>query len=233
MARARSQKAPRAARDQEGASARPWGEFLGVALLALSVLLIGGLISFQAGDGLLMGPVGQLLATALYAVLGMAAYLLALGVAGLGLKALLGREVELEIGESLGFAAATLSGCVLLHIAFPEYRLGGYTAGGLTGEIIGEICIGLFDVVGTYLVTVAILTVGLIASTPLSTRHLVRGGELVVRGAVATGHYLWGICLGCVDALRNPPAAEAEECAEEEEDELEEEVAEEEEEEEE
>ena len=74
MARARSQKAPRAARDQEGASARPWGEFLGVALLALSVLLIGGLISFQAGDGLLMGPVGQLLATALYAVLGMAEY---------------------------------------------------------------------------------------------------------------------------------------------------------------
>ncbi|MEZ4381800.1 MAG: DNA translocase FtsK 4TM domain-containing protein [Nannocystaceae bacterium] len=231
MARARSQKATRAARDQEGASARPWGEFLGVALLALSVLLIGGLLSFQAGDGLLMGPVGQLLATALYAVLGMAAYLLALGIAGLGLKALLGREVELEIGESLGFAAATLAGCVLLHISFPEYRLGGYTAGGLTGEIVGEICIGLFDVVGTYLVTVAILTVGLIASTPLSTRHLLHGGDLVLRGALATGNYLWGICLGCVDALRNPPAAEEEE-EEVEEDEVEDELVEDEEEEE-
>ena len=146
MARARSQKAPRKAREREGASARPWGEFLGVALLAISVLIVGGLVSFQASDGLLMGPVGQLLATALYAVLGMAAYLLALGMAGLGLKALLGSEVELEILEALGFAAATFSGCILLHITFPEYRIGGYTAGGLTGELLGELWIPGMDV---------------------------------------------------------------------------------------
>ncbi|MCA9635699.1 MAG: DNA translocase FtsK 4TM domain-containing protein, partial [Myxococcales bacterium] len=187
--------------------------------MALSVLTVGGLISFQAGDGLLMGPFGLLVATALYAVLGMAAYLLAAGIAGLGLKALLGREVELEIAEALGFSAATLAGCVLLHITFPEYRVAGYTAGGLTGELVGEIFLGLFEVVGTYLVALALLVVGLIASTPLSARHLVRGGRLVVRGAVATANYLWGIGVGCVDALRNPPAADEDEVDEDEVDE--------------
>jgi len=46
MARTRSAKAPRAAAGDEGASARPWGEFLGVAFLALAVLTVGGLVSY-------------------------------------------------------------------------------------------------------------------------------------------------------------------------------------------
>ena len=160
MPRARSTKA---ASPAKGGLFRPWGEFLGVLLLALAILLIGGLGSLQAGDGGLMGPVGRLLASASYAVLGMATYILGLGVAGLGVRALLGRDVELRVGPALGFLAATIAGCVLLHVSFPSYRLGGYTAGGLLGEIVGELALGSFDVVGTYLVAVATLCVGLFA----------------------------------------------------------------------
>ena len=63
---------------------RGWGEFLGVALLAIGGLMAGGLISYQFGDGNLMGPVGRLVASALYAGFGMAAYLIVLGVVGIG-----------------------------------------------------------------------------------------------------------------------------------------------------
>ena len=137
------------------------GEFLGVALLAIGALMLGGLASYQFGDGMLMGPVGRLVAGALYAGFGMAGYLIVLGVVGMGAKALLGQRMELRIGEGIGFAAATVAGCVLLHVLFPEYRVHGYTAGGLAGELLGEVSLGLFDRVGTFLVTLTIMCLGL------------------------------------------------------------------------
>lgn len=200
---------------------RPWGEFLGIALLAIGVLMVGGLCSYQFGTGNLMGPVGGLVASALYATLGMGAYLLVLGVLGLGIKALLGETMEIRAGEGLGFAGATIAGCVLLHVTFPEYRTHGLTAGGLTGELLGEVGLGLFDSAGTYLIAIALLCVGLFASTPLSVAHLVLAARAVVRGTVALAAYLWGGLLGIIDGLRG--RGDADEAAAEEEDEYEEE----------
>jgi S-DNA-T family DNA segregation ATPase FtsK/SpoIIIE len=210
--RERSESA-RGARTRDGSSGlpRPWGEFLGIALLAIGVLMVGGLCSYQFGAGNLMGPVGRLVASALYATLGMGAYLLVLGVLGLGVKSLLGEAMEVRAGEGLGFAGATIAGCVLLHVTFPEYRTHGLTAGGLTGEVLGEIGLGLFDRAGTYLVTLALLTVGLFASTPLSVEHLVGAARLVARGVVAVAAYLWSGVVGLVDGLRGRNREEPEE----------------------
>ena len=236
MAKSRANPEPaRNSRVRESSSGlpRPWSEFLGVVLLAIGVLMLGGLFSYQFGAGTLMGPVGRLVASALYAALGMGSYLLVLGVLGLGVKALLGDEMELRAGEGVGFTLATVMGCVLLHVMFPGYRIHGYTAGGLAGEILGEIGLGLFDRAGTYLVAGALLCVGLFASTPLSTAHVVAAARFVGRTVVAVGQYLWGGLTGLVDALRGRPVEEeAEEEAEEDaEDEVEEEEEEEEEEE--
>ena len=181
---------------------RGWGEFLGVALLAIGGLMLGGLISYQFGDGNLMGPVGRLVASALYAGFGMAAYLIVLGVVGIGVKALLGHRMELRIGEGVGFSSATLAGCVLLHVMFPAYRVHGYTAGGLSGELLGEVSIGLFDHAGTYLLTLTIMCLGLIASTPLTFAHLVSGGRAIGRGAMWTARYLWSGVIGIAQAQR-------------------------------
>mgnify|MGYP000729940832 CR=1 FL=1 len=213
------------ARDVNSGLPRPWGEFLGIALLAIGVLMVGGLCSYQFGGGTLMGPVGRLVASALYATLGMGSYLLALGVVGLGIKSLLGEAMEVRAGEGLGFAGATIAGCVLLHVTFPEYRTHGLTAGGLTGEVLGEIGLGLFDQAGTYLIALALLCVGLFASTPLSVAHVVMGARLVGRSCVAVGAYLWGGLRGLVDSLRGkaPEATEEEEVDEEEVDEEEDE----------
>jgi DNA segregation ATPase FtsK/SpoIIIE, S-DNA-T family len=201
MGTAKKKTKPRgAASAPTGGLPRPWSEFLGVALLAVGVLMAGGLVSYQAGDGTLMGPVGHLVAAALYASFGMAAYLVTLGVFGVGLKALLGQGMEISLGEGLGFSVATLAGCVLLHVSFPEYRVHGYTAGGLAGELVGEVCLGLFHHAGTYLVAVAMMCVGLLASTPLSAEHLIAAGRAAGRGSVAIGRYLW---TGVVDLIQS------------------------------
>lgn len=170
---------------------RPFGEFLGVALLAVGALMLGGLLSYQGGDGTLMGPVGYLAAGALYASFGMASYLIALGVVGMGIQSLSGRGMEIGLGEGFGFAVATTAGCVLLHVMFPGYRVHGYTAGGLLGELVGEVSLGLFHHAGTYLVALAVMCAGLLASTPLSSAHLVALGRMIARGVRGGALYLW------------------------------------------
>ena len=189
---------------------RGWGEFLGIALLAIGGLMCGGLFSYQFGDGHLMGPVGRLAAGALYAGFGMAGYLVVLGVVGTGVKALMGLRMELRMGEGVGFTAATVAGCILLHVSFPTYRVHGYTAGGLAGELLGEVSLGLFDHVGTYLVCVAAMTLGLIASTPLTLGHLLSGVKWVVGGAGDLGKYVSGSAASLWQAQREA-AAEARE----------------------
>ncbi len=178
---------------------RTMSEFLGVALLAVGALMLGGLVSYQGGDGTLMGPVGQLAAGALYASFGMASYLIVLGVVGMGVQALLGRGMEIGLGEGLGFGVATTAGCVLLHVMFPAYRVHGYTAGGLLGELVGEVSLGLFHHAGTYLVALAVMCGGLLASTPLSSAHLVSLGRACWGGLRTAVDYLVG---GVTDLIR-------------------------------
>jgi DNA segregation ATPase FtsK/SpoIIIE, S-DNA-T family len=170
---------------------RSFGEFLGVALLAVGALMLGGLLSYQGGDGTLMGPVGYLAAGALYASFGMASYLIALGVVGMGIQSLSGRGMEMGLGEGLGFSVATTAGCVLLHVMFPDYRVHGYTAGGLLGELVGEVSLGLFHHAGTYLVALAVMCAGLLASTPLSSAHLLALGRMSGRGIRGAALYLY------------------------------------------
>ena len=198
-----SSRTPSSSREEKGASGIPrrWGEFLGIALLAIAALMLGGLSSFQFGEGGLMGPVGRIVAGALYAGFGMAAYLIVLGVVGMGAKALMGQEMELRLGEGIGFTAATIAGCVLLHITFPSYRVHGYTAGGLSGELLGEVSLGLFDYAGSYLVAFAVLVAGLIASTPLNFGHLLVGVRFVADGSQALLGYFWE---GLMSIVRAP-----------------------------
>ena len=191
-----------------------WGEFLGVSLLAIGTLMFGGLFSFQFGDGTFMGPVGHLVAAALYAGFGMAGYLIALGVVAIGIKALTGRQMEIRLGEGVGFSFATVAGCVLLHISFPEYRVHRYTAGGLSGELLGEVSLGLFDHAGTYLIGLAVLCIGLIASTPLEAGHLTSAFGHVANWARAGVAYLWN---GSVSVVQSQREAFAEAWEEEEE----------------
>ncbi len=189
---------------------RGWGEFLGIALIAAGVLMLGGLVSYQTGSGTLMGPVGHIVATGLYASFGMAAYLITLGVFGMGIKALRGEGMEITLGEGVGFSVATLAGCVLLHVMFPAYRVQGYTAGGLAGELVGEVSLGMLAHAGTYLVALTLICVGLIASTPLSTVHLMRAGHAIVGTVRRVGTYLGAGIAELIRTQRDPGPVEDE-----------------------
>ena len=153
--------------------------------------MLGGLASYQFGDGRLMGPVGRVIANAVYAGFGMAGYLLVLGVLGIGVKALAGLRMEIRLGEGVGFTLSTIAGCILLHVMFPQYRVHGYTAGGLAGEVVGSVSVGLFDFAGTYLICMAVLVLGLIASTPLTTAHVSQGVHATWSGVAWCGRYVW------------------------------------------
>ena len=208
-ARNKSSRSKRGSEQASKASAggtlpRGFGEFLGIALLAAGVLMLGGLISYQSGDGRLMGPVGHIVATGLYASFGMAAYLITVGVFGMGIKALRGEGMEITLGEGIGFSVATLAGCVLLHVMFPAYRVHGYTAGGLAGELAGEVSLGMLAHAGTYLLALTLLCVGLIASTPLSTAHLVTAGQAIIGGARRVGTYLGNGIAELIRTQRDP-----------------------------
>lgn len=182
----------------------PWSEFLGIALLAVGGLLGGGLVSYQTGDGTLMGPVGLMLAASAYAGLGMASYLLVVGVVAMGLKALTRRGMELSLAEGIGFSLATIAGCVLLHVMFPAYRVHGYTAGGLLGELLGEVSLGLFHHAGTYLVALTVMCVGLLASTPLTVEHLTTVGRVAGQGVYRGGVYVWTSVVELLRSHREP-----------------------------
>jgi S-DNA-T family DNA segregation ATPase FtsK/SpoIIIE len=138
-------------------------------------------------------------------------------VVGIGFKALSGRRMEIRLGEGVGFSFATIAGCVLLHVSFPEYRVHRYTAGGLTGELLGEVSLGLFDYAGTYLICVTTLCLGLIASTPLETDHIFGVGRHASEWIKSGATYLWEGIVSVADSGREAFADESEEWAEEDE----------------
>ena len=71
------------------------------------------------------------------------------------------------------------------------------------GELLGEVSLGLFDRVGTFLVTLTIMCLGLVASTPLSTDHLIRGARWTGEAGLGVLRYLWSGAVDIVAASRD------------------------------
>jgi S-DNA-T family DNA segregation ATPase FtsK/SpoIIIE len=154
---------------------RAWAEILGVLLLGISLFVGGALFSHQFGDASLMGTVGRTIAGLTYQAIGMASYLVVVGVLAMALKSILGHRMELRWGEALGFSAATIAACALLSLTFSSYRLGGVTSGGLVGEIVADLIGHELGTAGAYLALFTVLGLGLLLSTPFSARQVLVG----------------------------------------------------------
>ena len=76
---------------------------------------------------------------------------------------------------------------VLLHVMFPGYRVHGYTAGGLTGELVGEVSLGLFHHAGTYLVALAVMCVGMYHTTMKRSCLVCEAAKVVFTATVPAG----------------------------------------------
>ncbi len=159
-------------------------------LLGLAIFVGLSVASLQLGDGRLMGPCGATVGLGVYALVGVGAYLAALGLGFAALRCLQGEPVRLK---SVGFWAALgigVSFAILLHLALGAHRLRGHGPGGALGEYGAELLSALVGRVGAFLAGVVLLAVSLVLSTSLSFRTfpslLARAGHGLVAGARAT-----------------------------------------------
>ncbi len=147
-------------------------EVAGIVLLGLAIFVGLSVASLQLGSGTLMGPCGATVGLGVYALIGVGAYLAALGLGFAALRCLQGQPVRVK---SIGFWAALGSGisaAILLHLALGTHRLRGHSPGGALGEYGAELLIAFVGRVGAALVGVVLLAVSLVLSTSLSFRTI-------------------------------------------------------------
>src|SRR5438270_8720796 len=142
-------------------------EVAGIVLLGLALFIGLSVVSLQLGSGTLMGPCGATVGLGVYALAGLGAYLVALGLAIAAVRCLQGRPLHLK---SVAFAAAVggaISAAVLLHLALGAHRLRGFGPGGLVGEYAAELMVSLVGRVGAVLFGCVGVAVSLVLSTSL------------------------------------------------------------------
>src|SRR3954469_10583035 len=113
----------------------------GIALLGLSIFIGLSVASLQLGSGTLMGPCGATVGLGVYALVGVGAYLLSIGLGFAALRCLQGQPVRVK---SIGFWAALAGGiatAILLHLALGAHRLRGHAPGGVLGEYGAELLV--------------------------------------------------------------------------------------------
>src|SRR5947208_3603329 len=116
-------------------------EVSGILLLALSLFLGLSLGSLMLGSGTLMGPCGNFVALACYAVLGVGACLVAIAAGAEAIRRLRDRPRRLGRLQLAAWAGGALFASVLLHLATGTHRLRGFSTGGLVGEYGAEVMV--------------------------------------------------------------------------------------------
>jgi len=165
-------------------------EVTGIVLLGLAIFVGLSVASLQLGNGTLMGPCGATVGLGVYALVGVGAYLMAIGLGFAALRCLQGEPVRIR---SIGFWAALgvgVSFAILIHLALGAHRLRGHSPGGALGEYTAELLVAFVGRVGAVLAGVVLLAVSLTLSTSLSFRAipslLARAGQALLAGAQAS-----------------------------------------------
>src|SRR5262249_22154342 len=168
---------------RDGQSASRGREVTGIILLSFALFLGISFISLLFSSGTWLGPGGAAAATALYSVLGLGGLVVPYVLARSGARVLAGRPVGLKGIDPFGAVLAVVAACVLLDVLFHDHRLAGYTPGGMLGESLAQICIGTFYRVGTALVALSAIAVGLVLASQVSFRRV---GGWITDGCSAT-----------------------------------------------
>ncbi len=183
-------RAPRSrsrSRDPAERTGRIWTEAYGIGLLATAAILLLCLVSYHPADvestGLanmtgrthnLIGPVGAHLADLALWLFGSASFLLSACLAGFGAAFLFSRRVRVS-GRSVGGGLLLLlTVSALAHLLAGRRTVLFHAAGGLLGELSGEVLRSLFSTVGTYVLSGAALAVAVVLLVDLSLGALLR-----------------------------------------------------------
>ena len=169
-------------------------EIFGVCLLAVGLFAGMSMLSMQLGEHQMMGPGGAAAAAELYALTGLAGYLLIAGLLVAAVRCFRGRAFVDGPREGLGAVMLLAAAAVLLHLPFTGTIDAQHGPGGLLGQWMGELSAGFVGIIGAVLAATTALVVALLLVTDISTQEVAvvlgwalrrsgRGLALGLRGA--------------------------------------------------
>jgi len=172
-------------------------EISGILLLAGGLFAGLSLISRHAGDDRMMGLGGEAIAGALYALAGVASYLVVAGMLIAAVRCFRGRRIFEGARETSGAFMLLASITILLFLPFADGDVTSHGPGGLLGEWLGGISSAFIGSVGAALAATTTLVVSLLMITDVSTREvavvLAWAGRHAARGLVVGASGSWRV----------------------------------------
>ena len=122
-----------------------------------------------------VGPVGAAVAKAFVTLVGVAAWVVPVEALLLGIPYVRGRKTNATPARLAGDLLMVVIGAALVQVGGPgKMAFGHHPAGGMIGELFGELARSLFSTVGSFLVGFALLGLILIGRATFSFIALVR-----------------------------------------------------------
>jgi S-DNA-T family DNA segregation ATPase FtsK/SpoIIIE len=172
-------------------------EISGILLLAGGLFTGLSLVSRHAGGNPMMGPGGEAIAGAAYAIAGVASYLIVAGMLVAAVRCFRGRPMVDGLREAGGTSMLLASVAVLLYLPFADSGFASHGPGGLLGEWLGGVGAAFIGSIGAAFAATTTLIVSLLLVTEVSTREvavvLAWAGRHAVRGVVAGTRASWRV----------------------------------------
>jgi S-DNA-T family DNA segregation ATPase FtsK/SpoIIIE len=176
-------------------------EISGILFLAGGLFAGLALVSMQVGGDPLMGPGGGAIATGLYTLVGLVAYLLIAGMLIAAVRCFRARPLVDGVREGAGAFLLLGSVAVLLHLPFAESAASHHGPGGLWGQWLGEMTASFIGGVGAALAATTMLVIGILLVTEISMT------EVAIVLAWAGRHARHGVVAGAIAVWRVARAA--------------------------
>src|SRR5450631_1970715 len=176
-------------------------EISGILLLAGGLFSAMSLVSMQVGGDPLMGPGGGAVATGLYSLFGLCAYLVLAAASVAAVRCFRARPLVDGLREGAGSLLLLCAIAVLLHLPFTGSDVTLHGPGGLFGQWLGEVGASFIGAVGAALAATTMLVVGVLLVTEISLQ------EAMVVIAWAARHAQRGLVAGALATWRTARAA--------------------------
>ena len=176
-------------------------EISGILLLAGGLFATMSLVSMQVGGDPLMGPGGGAVATGLYSLFGLCAYLVLAAASVAAVRCFRARPLVDGLREGAGSLLLLCAIAMLLHLPFAGTDVTLHGPGGLFGQWLGEVGASIIGAVGAALAATTMLVVGVLLVTEISLQ------QAVVVVAWAARQARRGLVAGALAAWRTARAA--------------------------
>ena len=176
-------------------------EISGILLLAGGLFATMSLVSMQVGGDPLMGPGGGAVASGLYSLFGLCAYLVIGAASVAAVRCFRARPLVDGLREGAGSLLLLCAIAVLLHLPFAGSDVALHGPGGLFGQWLGEVGASIIGAVGAALAATTMLVVGVLLVTEISLE------QAMVVIAWAARQARRGLVAGALAAWRTARAA--------------------------